>query len=402
MKLNKTKRKVIEYICCIIGFINPIIPKNKNKIFIFNSTTTFQNNYAMYKYLIDNNYNNNYKIYYSMPKIELHEEQVKNVYFSGGLFKSMLQYITSKYVFLDTGNLRIQPSSNQSVINLWHGTPFKRIGLLSKNAKQGDFNPKFANAFSKIVVSSDNLDETYIESFNLKNSQILHSGHPRNNLLSTKKNTLIRVGIETNKYCKTLMWMTTYRKSKDGRLNHTSNQNWSRTNLPLIKDEKKLCEFNDLLKKYNILLIIKMHTTSEESKIRIQDMSNIQVIEESEYINKNIQLYELVGNCDGLITDYSSIFIDYLLTNRPIGFIVEDIDDYENTNGFNVENPLKYMPGHKINNMESMDNFLKDFSGKTDNFEEERLKINKFFNQYNDVDNCKYILESIGIIKEGD
>lgn len=402
MKLNKNNRKFIEYICIIIGFINPIIPKNKNKIFIFNRTVTFQNNYAMYKYLIKNKYNDSYKIIYSMPEIRLYEKKEENVYFCYGLLKSMIHYVTSKYIFLDTGNLRIKPAKKQNVINLWHGTPFKRIGLLSKNIKQSDFNPKFANAFSKIVVSSDNLDDIYIKSFNLNESQILHSGHPRNNLLSTEKDILRKIGIEKNKYSKILMWMTTYRKSKDGRANHTSNQNWSETNLPLIKNEEKLYEFNELLKKYNILLIIKMHTTSEKSKIEINDMSNIKIIEEREYINKDIQLYELVGSCDGIITDYSSIFIDYLLINKPIAFIIEDIDDYENSNGFNMEEPLKYMPGYKINDMNDMNHFLRDFSNNKDKFECERLQVNKFFNQYNDIDNCKYILETIGIVKKGD
>jgi glycosyltransferase involved in cell wall biosynthesis len=41
----------------------------------------------------------------------------------------------------------------------------------------------------------------------------------------------------------------------------------------------------------------------------------------------------VLGVCDGLITDYSSVFFDYLATDRPIVFYTPDADDYAETRG---------------------------------------------------------------------
>ena len=43
--------------------------------------------------------------------------------------------------------------------------------------------------------------------------------------------------------------------------------------------------------------------------------------------------YPLLPLIDGLITDYSSIGIDYLLYNKPIYYFTYDLEEYENSPG---------------------------------------------------------------------
>ncbi|MBN9647138.1 CDP-glycerol glycerophosphotransferase family protein [Terrisporobacter glycolicus] len=396
MKFKKKVRKLIEILCSVIGFVNPIIQKKQNKIFIYNSKPGYQNNYAIYNYIIENKLNEKYKIYYYMPGIENVIKKEKNIYLNYGLLKSMLHYITAKYVFFDTGNIRIRPSKNQIVMNLWHGTPFKSIGFLSKNVEK-DLPRNLMNTFSQILVSSSNMKDVYIKSFNLNNDQIFFSGHPRNDLLLSNKDVFSELNIDRTKFDKVIMWMTTYRISKDGRLCHTSNENWSDTDLPLITNHDAIIKMNEILKKNNILLLLKMHTTSKESKVIVEGNANIKVLEEQEYISKNIQLYEILGKTDALITDYSSVFIDYLLLNRPIGFIVDDIEDYEDKNGFNLEKPLDYMPGKHIYEFDDLEKFFNNLSTNANEYEEKRIKVSKYFNEYNYENNCKFILDSMGI-----
>ena len=72
----------------------------------------------------------------------------------------------------------------------------------------------------------------------------------------------------------------------------------------------------------------------------------------------NIQLYSLLGSVDILLTDFSSIYIDYLLLNRPIGFVAADFYEYSNSRGFVFDNPNDYMPGAKISSLKELKTFL--------------------------------------------
>lgn|SRR5699024_5693453 len=382
-------RKVIEIICAILGLVNKYIPKNKNRILFFDSKEVYLNNYAMYRYMIENNLNKKYKIYYSMPGLKnTLDHTPKNVAFISGFLKTAIIYLTSSTVFLDTGNLRIKPSKNQEVLNLWHGTPLKRIGLCSKAS--GTTLPKNSlNAFSHVLVSSQNFINTFIQSFNLRENQVIIGGQPRIDSLFNTNDTLKNLGIDKNNYHKIIMWMTTYRISYDNRLNHTSKSNWSKTNLPIITDMNEVRKLNDYLIDNNTLIIIKIHQGSKFTREELQSLSNILVIQDKDIIQKGLQLYEILAQCDALITDYSSVFFDFLLLDRPIGFIIDDIEDYNEKNGFVFENPLEYMPGKKIINFNQIFTFINEVIDEDDYYNSKRHIVNAYVNEYQDNLNCK-------------
>lgn len=331
-----------------------------------------------------------------MPEVEKYVKKMDNVYISYGLAKALYHYLTSSYIFFDTGNIRVKPSKNQFVMNLWHGVPFKSIGFLSKTVHK-DLPRDLMNSFSKIIVPSKNMKEIYMDSFLLNNNQIFYAGQPRNDLLTIKKETLGLLGIDKKRYKKIIMWMTTYRISKDERLKHTSNTEWSSTNLPLLTDEKAVKQLNEELERLGILLIIKHHTTGKKAESTILDTENIRVLDENQILSKGLQLYEVLGNCDSLITDYSSVFIDYLLLNRPIGFIVDDIEDYNRNNGFNFSKPLEYMPGKHIKTLLELYRFLKIVVEEQDKYKIEREEKSNYFNEFQKENNRQYILEQMGI-----
>lgn len=396
MRLSDKNRVRVEKICRYLGYLNPLIHKSKKKIFIYNSTPSYQNNYSMYNYLIKNGYNERYKIYYYMPEVKKNTKKADNVVFGDDLLGSLFHYLTAKYVFFDTGNIRIRPSKKQIVMNLWHGVPFKSIGFMS-NAVEKNLPKDLMNTFTKIIVPNKSMKEVYLKSFLLNENQVYYGGQPRNDLLKMKGDPFKLLNIETSKYKKIIMWMTTYRISKDERLCHTSDENWSDTGLPLLVDQEKLIKINKELAQLNILLLIKQHTTGKSPKNPITQTENIKILEEEDYLSKGLQLYEVLGKCDGLITDYSSVFIDYLLVNRPIAFVVNDIEDYKNSNGFNFENPLEYMPGMHLTKLEDLKNYLIDISIGNDEHFNKRKQVSSYFNEYHRTDNCRYILESMRI-----
>jgi len=69
------------------------------------------------------------------------------------------------------------------------------------------------------------------------------------------------------------------------------------------------------------VLLIKSHPS--DNNIIIKECSNIINISNIEY-----DVQEILYYTDILISDYSSIYIDFLLTNKPIIFYPYDKDDY--------------------------------------------------------------------------
>ena len=106
-----------------------------------------------------------------------------------------------------------------------------------------------------------------------------------------------------------------------------------------------------------------------------------------------LQLYDILNKFDAMISDYSSITFDYLHLNRPIGYTLDDFDEYEKSRGFAYENPKDYMPGHHIYNFDDFLNFIKDVADKKDEFEAERKRVQKEVGLVEGWNNCQRILE---------
>ena len=102
-----------------------------------------------------------------------------------------------------------------------------------------------------------------------------------------------------------------------------------------------------------------------------------------------------MGGADCLLTDYSSIYFDYLTLDRPIGFFVGDLAQY--TRGFLVEDPLAWMPGEKIEDFSGLLAFLADVSAGRDDHGPARKELRDKVDPYQDDENCRRIAENFGL-----
>ncbi|WP_306540685.1 CDP-glycerol glycerophosphotransferase family protein, partial [Dysgonomonas sp.] len=141
--------------------------------------------------------------------------------------------------------------------------------------------------------------------------------------------------------------------------------------------------------------LIKLHPY-DNVQPELRKYSNLIVLPHKIIQEFNLQLYHLLYHADALITDYSSVFCDYLLLDRPIAFNVDDIDDYRNNRGFIFENPLDYMPGYIVKNESDLDVFLNNISEGIDISKETRHKLFNVYNTYKDGNNSKRLLNQIG------
>ena len=389
---GKTKKNVYFFICDVLSIINKLIPKSKNKILFFSSNDITDNSKSVLDYLIDNKYNDKYKITCCVRDVERYSDvSIKNLSYKKSIM-GIYEILTSKYIFFHGEIIAIKPSKSQMSIDLWHGTPLKKFNKLADKLKDYRYN-----FFSYLLASSEAFKPIMRACFDCNMEQMVVLGHPRNDELFKGLDALNKVGIDKNKYKKVFLWMPTFRVSKDNFIVDIKDEFKSETGISIFNTNEKLMNLNNLLKEKESFMIIKLHPAQNLNCVNTSNYENIKFLMNEDIEKHGIHLYNLVGECDSLITDYSSIFFDYLLLNRPIGFTIEDIESYEDTRGFVFENPLDYMPGMKIKDVEGFNAFLEDVIQGKDGYEDERKRINDFANKYQDNLNCKRLVEFSGL-----
>lgn len=367
--------------------INRIIPKNNSKI-LFESNSDFcDNTRAVYDYLIKNGYGETYRFVWCVndPKTFHAEGMVNTKLVSFKSKKRFLSYFkemaTSRYILYTHYVPPLCNSKVQTVVNLWHGTPLKTI--------KGHVHPE--NLFNYLLSPSTDFDGILADSFEMAGAgKLLHFGYPRNDLLFQHGRAMERLGLDLSSFRKAILWMPTFRRPADG-LYEDSDVN--PTGLPLIETDRQLEALNRPLAENGVLLIIKLHPGQDMSGIRLQDLSHIKMLTNRELDEKGVQLYHLVGEADVLLTDYSSVYFDYLLLDRPIGFIIDDIDKYQKNRGFVIDDPLTLMPGEKIKTIGELAAFIGEIISDKDSYAEMRHWVCDRANQYQDGESCRRLAE---------
>ena len=169
--------------------------------------------------------------------------------------------------------------------------------------------------------------------------------------------------------------MPTFRKAGVGKMIESKINLREGYDFPLMKSERDISLLNSFCLEHNLLLLIKRHPYQVRYMAEDKKFSNIIFICNNDLIERNIDLYSLLRYTDALISDYSSVSIDFLLLNKPIAFSLDDYEQYKNKRGFVFDNPLEYMPGHHLYNFDDLKSFLLDVAEGKDPYADDRKKI---------------------------
>lgn len=279
-------------------------------------------------------------------------------------------FLKSKYVIHTHGIYNSFPlSKKQKNINLWHGMPLKNIGYLDTN--------KIIPESDYVISTSLVFQEIMRKAFKIEAENVLITGQPRNDFLFTNNFTLKNLlGISDDNKDKMILWMPTYRKSikgdirKDGKV-ELMNSFLSHSNLTLL---------NNHLKKLNTWCCVKIHPMDFMNATDFKKFTNIYFVDNSFFEKKGISLYSVLSSIDLLLTDFSSIYIDFLLLNKPIGFVISDFSEYLNSRGFVFEEPKNFMPGEIVTNTKELISFINDvLKNQKDDHNQKREEIKNIF-----------------------
>ena len=370
--------------------LNALFKKDPYKIMFESNSDFCDNSRAVYDYMIKNGYDKKYKFVWCVQdkKTFKPESYMKNTKFTS--FKK-LKYIFSYTYHLFTSKTVIYthyvpPFVNckaQRVINLWHGTPLK---VIKGHVHSGEL-------FNSIISPSALCDTLLKDSFDIDDTKLLRCGYPRNDVLFTSTGAVNKL-LCGKTYKKVILWMPTFRSQKG---KDTTDSLVTKTGLPLIDSEDELFLLNQKLEKLDIMLIIKLHPEQNLENTKLLELNSIKMLTNEDLSALDITPYELLAECDLLLTDYSSVYFDFLPLNRPIGFIIDDIGTYEKKRGFTLENPTDYMPGDKIKTKAELFAFFEHALSSDDGYSEKRKETARLFDEFCDGQNSKRLLDILNI-----
>lgn len=394
MKASETIHIIVRKgLFYILGFINIIIPKRKRQIFFSDISVVRDNQYVLLHHLIEHGYSDKYKIFfYSESDCFLPIELSSHITVLKSKIAGLFYRLSSKYVFFAFGsNFMSCPSPKRQVtIDLWHGFGLKKIEYEVAGSKH--IIP-LEKTFTNVIVPSTFYIEMIKKSLHCSDEQIIVTGSPKNDGLYSKKDCLSLIGIDRAMYKKIVFYLPTYRNS--ARLGFSGYS----SDLPLISEDS-IDYLNACLASMRLLLIVKLHHTAQRDisiRVTMHQASNVKFLTNDDFNSKLNHFYEAMGKADAIVTDYSSVYQDFLLLNKPIGFVIDDFEEYERLRGFNFEDPLSIMPGTKIRTIDDLITFLKDLSDGKDEFISERERINCLLNDYRGKNNCEVLLSKLGI-----
>lgn len=240
--------------------------------------------------------------------------------------------------------------------DVWHGIPYK--GFIPS-----DF--KAQHDYDEIWVSSRLLRDLYINEFGFDGDKVFVTGYGRTDIiLKYQKEADIhrkKLGIPNNKNI--ILFAPTWKQDSS-----------SRNEIPFgLSSNQFLKELNDFSEHNDAFVLVRYHLNTSETDLH--QFANMMFLPIATFPNSEL----VVGISDVLITDWSSIAFDMMVTDNPIVFL--DVPA-PFQNGFSL--PPDFRPGDKVKSMDALLRSLSEICHEREHY------INRYQQEYNMVRDAVY------------
>lgn len=290
------------------------------------------------------------------------------------------------YYYLSTAKYLINNSTwpnyftrkdEQIVINTWHGIPLKELGYDMQNGiiNSGNVMRNFLSTdfiISPVTYTTEMFKKSY-KLDGIYDGKFIEAGYPRidrtmNVDRQNAQEELRRYNINYDPSKKIILYAPTWRGDRYAE---------SSIDMHIIEEYDNfitVMEKSVDLDQYQIF--VKPHEIVYSAIQRNGGWRN-------NYIPSVVDTNNLLGITDVLISDYSSIFFDFLVTKRPILFYITDLDAYTKNRGiyFSVDN----LPGPITDDLGQLSEWINNIDDFSSFFEYEKYEraIKKF--SYNET-----------------
>lgn len=284
---------------------------------------------------------------------------------------------------------------NQIILNLWHGFPLKAMFFTDGNARNNGEWSKFWKHFDYMTSYSPLYNELIHTSMKIDPERFVITGQPRNDYLFNRnsRDLLFRL-IQCEGTGKRLIFYTPTFRAVREICGNEGERNWD--NLFGFQDFD-MNRFQKFLGENNLEVIAKLHPNEEHLyKSIIEKMDGIHLLTEEILEKEDVHSYEVLGAADLLITDYSSIYFDYLLLDKPVIFTPTDLDKYDSSRGFSLEPYEDWTPGPKATTQQALQEEIVRSLKDSAYYGEMRKEVMDIVHTYQDANACGRVWELVG------
>jgi CDP-glycerol glycerophosphotransferase len=392
----KNHRFLEKTIVRTISKINSWLPK-QNRAVIKTYPDFESNGLAVYNEMIKKF---SYKIIWLVLKNNNNSILIKNdnntIIVNNYTLKGLYYLLTSRYIFFTHGFFAGHfISQNQILINLWHGMPVKAIGLLDGKRKSD------SPFFTWTVATSSLYQDIMARCMGVAQDKVLVVGHPRNDLMFQLNNAEVwqRTGINRQKYHKVFFWLPTYRQWQaviNGKPYGKARLDGQESGVFAL-DDMDIELFETFLRETNSLCLVKPHPAAPCDWKKDNGRNHVLFIDESWLNGHGLNLYHLLSQVDCLLTDISSIWIDFLILGKPMIFCFPDLDEYRKSRKIILEPYEEWIPGPLVKNFPHLLEEMRQVVKGEDTYEQKRKEINCKVNSFTDGQSSLRLLKAIGM-----
>lgn len=277
-------------------------------------------------------------------------------------------------------------------VNLWHGVPWKKIGI---DAFSSDNRLKwiYVNYVLRLqrpklfLSTSEEFTNILKSAYCVNKKSIIEAGYPRNSIFyddnamnnARKKviNMINNINYSSiNSHTKIITYMPTFRDNSNNMFSFET-----------LLDNHKL---EGILKKHNAVIVQKAHFVNRDREVKGRRE------EEQLIFNINeISAAEVLAASDMLITDYSSCFFDYLLSDRPIIHYIYDYEHYANKDRGLYYDKEAVICGDAVEHVDELLKVIDENLGCPEKNAMLRQQRRTQFMMYESEDSCKSIFGAI-------
>ena len=324
----------------------------KDKVnILFSSFPDYSGNpKALYEYILKTHpdkFNLYWVIYDEKSKSNLENKKVNFVLYKSEMYEEIISKIN--IIFDTNGELLPEKREGQLYINMWHGSSPKKKGYLlpvENFAEQDEEYYKQARRKTDFLLVPSEFSKLIFSSvFNMNPQRVLPLGYPRDEYLLNSDglaNLQKFTEADLKKFNKIIFYLPTFRKG----CNRSDSENIFENNILNIEsyNEGELLKF---LEKNNFLLVVKKHP-AEINNFNNINSDYILMLDEEELKKKDITIYEILNSADLLIADYSSVYVEFLMLEKPVLFFHKDINEYTKNRGLILQDTNIWFPGPKV------------------------------------------------------